>query len=76
MSGRRWWSRRIDALSSVTDLCPSPTIDRERNVLHGVGACEGLTAVLGWLPEESMQEGVIFPGELPPQPDPVEPPAE
>jgi hypothetical protein len=46
---------------------------REWNILHGEGAYEGLTAVFRWLPEESMQEGVIVPGDLPPLPDPVEP---
>ena len=51
-------------------------VGREWNVLRGEGAYEGLTAVFRWLPEEYEQEGVIFPGDLPPLPDPIEPPAE
>jgi hypothetical protein len=50
-----------------------PTASREWNLLKGEGAYEGLTALFRWLPEESMQEGVIVPGDLPPWPDPVEP---
>ena len=49
---------------------------REFDVLHGEGAYEGLTAVFRWSSEESTLEGVIIPGDLPPLPDPVEPPAE
>jgi hypothetical protein len=46
---------------------------REWNILHGEGAYEGLTAVFRWLAEDSMQEGVIVPGDLPPLPDPIAP---
>ncbi|MFO7532485.1 MAG: hypothetical protein R6W93_08475 [Candidatus Limnocylindrales bacterium] len=51
-------------------------VGREWNVLRGEGAYEGLTAVFRWLGEEYRQEGIIFPGDLPPLPDPIEPPAE
>jgi hypothetical protein len=45
-------------------------------VLEGEGAYEGLTAVFSFHGDDSIFEGVIVPGDLPPLPDPIAPPAE
>ena len=46
-----------------------------QDVLVGEGAYEGLTAVLHCGPDPGC-DGYIFEGQMPTQPDPVEPPAE
>ena len=45
-------------------------------VVEGEGAYEGLTAVYRYRTDDNSFEGVIMPGELPAQPDPLAPPAE
>jgi hypothetical protein len=47
----------------------------EWNIFVGEGAYEGLTAVFRYQADNSL-DGVIVPGEVPPMPDPVPPPAE